>query len=970
MKKVLLVVFLLIIGLTVVPGAMQDATLQRLEITGVNASALPELVVNANVFDRVGQPVLGLETADFTIFGELVDNTRIVRVENITSDSLAFAAVLAIDVSESMLGTPLQAAKEAAISFVNAVGPNDPIAIVTFASRERLVQDFTTDKELLINTINGLVSAGRTALYDGSLLAVETASRSPVPRRAVIILSDGAEFGGLSSSPREGALNAALSQGVPVYNVGLGFGTDRTYLQLVSDGTNARFYESPTPIELNEIYNGLASTLRSQYVIYLDSGVPTDGNTYKLGVQAFLPNGEQVSAEADVRAPINVPIVSIPDFPPDAPIAEPLEVIGLVQADDPITQTTFAVNGIAITTDNDAPYTVTLDPMTLKPGANTLTFSATDSTGDIGLTNAPFQVATLPATVSIVNPLDPNVPLTTPQEITLDVVAQVPPTSANYSVDGGEPTSVSGAPYAFTVDPTQYAPGDHLLNVDVINAAGEAIGSADMPFSVQANLPEATVEGLEEGQLITATTEVTVKGVSTFYPIKGVIAKLDDRVAASEINTDTATVSIDPTRLTPGTHTITVIARDTFDQRSAETVVSFEVVALPPTIRVDGLALGETLTESRLVTADVASVQTPVTSVVWSLDGVVQETDTATPYEFTLDPQGLEPGAHTLRAEVTNEGGRTASSNVTFLIPRPATPTPVPSKTPVPPTSTSTPVPGTSTPVPPTATFAPEPPTISLSGLPSGATITADTTVTAEVENGATVAWSLDGTTIETDSAAPFEVNIDVESLEPGEHIISAVAANDSGETSAEATFTVEAAPTLVPPSETAVVVAIVPTNTPVPPRATNTPVPASATSTEVAASNTPVPPTATNTEVPASNTPVPPTATRTPLPPTATSTELPATETLEATEEVTVEATAEEATATTAPSTATLAAATATTERTPEATATTPPLTAITQTGTPAQSPLLIGATCLLGLLLLAVIYWLAARRRNAPSR
>ncbi len=84
-----------------------------------------------------------------------------------------------------------------------------------------------------------------------------------------------------------------------------------------------------------------------------------------------------------------------------------------------------------------------------------------------------------------------------------------------------------------------------------------------------------------------------------------------------------------------------------------------------------------------------------------------------------------------------------------------------------------------------------------------------------------------------------------------------------------------------------------------------------------------------------------------------------------EVTVEVTVDATAVPASAT--PEQTAEATAEATEQATIAPTFTPIPLTAETQTtADQAQSPLLIGMICLLGLLLLAVIYWLASRRRK----
>src|SRR5690606_30598477 len=143
-----------------------------------NASELPTITITTNVLDSNDLPVAGLTVDDFTLGGGLEGLATIVNVEHITLDDLPFATVLWIDTSTSMSGFPLQQAKEAATLFIQSVGDDDPIAIVTFNTRARLVQDYTTDKDQLLSVINNLQVSGRTALYDASVLGVEIASNA------------------------------------------------------------------------------------------------------------------------------------------------------------------------------------------------------------------------------------------------------------------------------------------------------------------------------------------------------------------------------------------------------------------------------------------------------------------------------------------------------------------------------------------------------------------------------------------------------------------------------------------------------------------------------------------------------------------------------------------------------------------------------------------------------------------------
>ena len=282
MKKLLLLIgliLLLLIPIAIV-STQEDTPTPMIEVSGVDASNLPTARITVNVFDTLGQPVGGLNAENFTIGGTLAEVAEVISVESVVDDDLPIAAVLMIDNSSSMAGLPIEQAQIAAAAFVNGLGEGDQVALYTFSNSVRLIQDFTSDKDVLLNAINTLPVGGQTALYEAGLRAIEAAAAAPLERRTVILLSDGGEFGEVSRAARTDALRQAQSDGVPVYTIGLGFGTDRTYLEGLAQGTNTRFYESPTAEELPAIYSELAALLRSQYIITLNADVPNDGTEY------------------------------------------------------------------------------------------------------------------------------------------------------------------------------------------------------------------------------------------------------------------------------------------------------------------------------------------------------------------------------------------------------------------------------------------------------------------------------------------------------------------------------------------------------------------------------------------------------------------------------------------------------------------------------------------------------------------
>ncbi len=653
LRAFLFLTFLLIFPAAAL-SALQDNPVPRVEITSVDSSQMPTVTLSANVYDTLGQPVLGLSAADFELTGDLASSARIVSVENITDDNLPFAIVLMIDVSTSMESTPMDNARLAAQAFLDNIGPNDPVAIMTFGSSSRLVQDYTTDKALLSAAIAGLNARGETALYQGAYDAIEVAAASPTPRRAVILLSDGGEYGGRSQVARGDAAALALSLGVPVYTIGLGYGIDRTFLNELSSATSSQYYESPTPEELTQIYTDLAAKLRSQYVITLETDLPLDGTQYTLGLRANTPQGS-AEASAVLRAPIPVPILQL--APLSAPLTEPTEIRATLLADDPVESVIFRINDDEpVTTSAESPA-ISIDPLGYLPGDYLLTVTATDEDGDAGSAVLPFIVAALPSQISL-SP-DPSTlgEITSPQTLAVSVTGQTVATDVTFAFDDAEPTALN-EDGSLSIDPLAFAPGEHALTVSVTNEGG-VTSDQSASFSIGAVTPLITVSGLEDGQTIDAplsfSVEVAAQGeVTPSVSLNEVLLTPDA----------SGSYTIDPLDYPPGSYTLNVTASDTL---TGAANVDFSIAALAPQIALDGLEAGETLSADRTITPSFIS-QTPVVHLAVFVDGSDLAHLVNPPFDFTIRVLDFPPGEHVLRLIADDSAGTSGTLEVPFSI--------------------------------------------------------------------------------------------------------------------------------------------------------------------------------------------------------------------------------------------------------------------------------------------------------------
>ena len=155
--------------------------------------------------------------------------------------------MLAMDVSRSMCSTDippnrLEAAKAAAMAFVERQERGREIGIVAFAGFAELVQPPTEDRGLSANAIQNLTTARRTAIGSAILRALDAISEidpsvapgdtgnlpegavTPVPEgeyvpHIIVLLTDGASNAG--PNPISAAIQAA-DRGVRVYTIGFG----------------------------------------------------------------------------------------------------------------------------------------------------------------------------------------------------------------------------------------------------------------------------------------------------------------------------------------------------------------------------------------------------------------------------------------------------------------------------------------------------------------------------------------------------------------------------------------------------------------------------------------------------------------------------------------------------------------------------------------------------------------------------
>jgi VWFA-related protein len=238
-------------------------TLEALDIQFV------ELYTSA--LDRQGRPVAGLTQKDFAVTEDGV-RQDIARFEQVSN--LPIHAAVALDVSASMADN-LDQSREAALRFLEqTIQPKDRASIITFNDRPNLAVKFTKDVTTLAGGLAGLKAERGTALWDTVIFSLFYFN-GVKGQRALLLLSDGKDEGSRFSF--EDAQDYARRAGVTIYAIGLGDDVDRKKLEKISEETGGRAFFVQKAAELDSIYSGIETELRSKYLIAYQSS-NTSGN--------------------------------------------------------------------------------------------------------------------------------------------------------------------------------------------------------------------------------------------------------------------------------------------------------------------------------------------------------------------------------------------------------------------------------------------------------------------------------------------------------------------------------------------------------------------------------------------------------------------------------------------------------------------------------------------------------------------
>src|SRR6187399_1609688 len=184
------VLAILIISTAILTTAAQDDDPVRVDSSIVR--------LNVGVVDQKGRPIIDLDKSSFVLFE---DGTK-QEIARFEPSSAPFSVVIVLDMSGSTLGFR-QTIRSSASRFVDALSPNDRIAVIEFYTSTKngsdrkpkinTLNDFTTNRSTILNSINVANGEGQSPIYSAIDLALDKLAKERSRRKAIIVLTDGVD---------------------------------------------------------------------------------------------------------------------------------------------------------------------------------------------------------------------------------------------------------------------------------------------------------------------------------------------------------------------------------------------------------------------------------------------------------------------------------------------------------------------------------------------------------------------------------------------------------------------------------------------------------------------------------------------------------------------------------------------------------------------------------------------------------
>ena len=277
--------------------------------------------LNVGVVDKQGRPIKTLTRGDFVVYEDGVKQS----IQHFEPVDAPFSLVLMLDMSGSTVNFRQQL-KLASQRFLDALAPDDRVAVVQFNAKVKSLTGFTTDRLKTAYAIEIAEGAGETHFYEALKYALKELEKEGQRRKAIVVLTDGLDTS-LRNSDRSTLSKAKSDEealamidphsspdlttvlasadrlGVTIYPLALPSGDPkrlplptpnitgiyaaaRARLQSLADRTGGRLNEIDRLQYMAQLYREVAANLRSLYTVaYQPQGDRVRGKWHEIKVE-------------------------------------------------------------------------------------------------------------------------------------------------------------------------------------------------------------------------------------------------------------------------------------------------------------------------------------------------------------------------------------------------------------------------------------------------------------------------------------------------------------------------------------------------------------------------------------------------------------------------------------------------------------------------------------------------------------
>lgn len=219
--------------------------------------------VQARVLDQRNRYLDGLTKNQFEVIEDGKPQS-IISFEETTSET---SCAILLDTTGSM-SEALPVVKSAVLRFIDRLRPRDQVAVYSFSSSLRMLQDFTRDKSAAKTAVLRLRPGGKTSLFDALAGVAKDISNRP-GKKAIIVFTDGNDNESILNLAS--AASRAKKSGVPVYTVAQGEALkSRDLLRVLEEiarTAGGRHYEAREPSKVAGIFDDIIGDVQHTYFL-------------------------------------------------------------------------------------------------------------------------------------------------------------------------------------------------------------------------------------------------------------------------------------------------------------------------------------------------------------------------------------------------------------------------------------------------------------------------------------------------------------------------------------------------------------------------------------------------------------------------------------------------------------------------------------------------------------------------------